>query len=70
MLDERLLTEYKEYLEEVNRYYERFRGLIDEAFTPDIRDSLMQSAELVKASGFKEEELLTSIADVDELFLN
>ena len=37
----------------MNRYSERFRGLIDEAFTPGIRDSLMQSAELAKASGVK-----------------
>lgn len=70
ILDEKLQTEYEEYLKEVNMYSERFRGLIDEAFTPGIRDSLMQSAELAKASGVKEEELLTSIEDVDDFFLN
>jgi hypothetical protein len=70
ILDEKLQTEYEDYLEEVNRYSEKFRGLIEKAFTPDIRESLMQSAELAKASGVKEEELLTSIEDVDDFFLN
>ena len=70
ILDEKLQTEYEEYLKEVKRYSERFRGLIEKAFTPGIRDSLMQSAELAKASGVKEEELLTSIEDVDDFFLN
>jgi hypothetical protein len=70
ILDEKLQTEYEDYLEEVNRYSEKLRGLIEKAFTPDIRESLMQSAELAKASGVKEEELLTSIEDVDDFFLN
>lgn len=70
ILNETLQTEYEDYLEEVNRYSEKFRGLIDNAFTTDIRESLMQSAELAKASGVKEEELLTSIEDVDDFFLN
>ena len=70
ILDEKLQTEYEEYLKEVKRYSERFRGLIEKAFTPGIRDSLMQSAELAKAAGVKEEELLTSIEDVDDFFLN
>ena len=70
ILNETLQTEYEDYLEEVNRYSEKFRGLIENAFTTDIRESLMQSAELAKASGVKEEELLTSIEDVDDFFLN
>ena len=70
ILDEKLQTEYEDYLEEVNRYSEKFRGLIEKAFSPDIRESLMQSAELAKAAGVKEEELLTSIEDVDDFFLN
>ena len=70
ILDEKLQTEYEDYLEEVNRYSEKFRGLIEKAFSPDIRESLMHSAELAKAAGVKEEELLTSIEDVDDFFLN
>ena len=69
-LDEKIQAEYEEYLAEVNTYSERFRGLIDKAFTPGIRNSLMKSAELARAAGVKEEELLTSIEDVDDFFLN
>ena len=70
VLDEKLQTEYEEYLAELNEYSERFKGLIDAAFTPGIKDSLMQSADLARAAGVKEEELLTSIEDVDDFFLN
>ena len=69
-LDEKLQAEYEEYLAEVNLYSEKFQGLIAAAFTPGVRDSLMQSAELARAAGVKEEELLTSIEDVDDFFMN
>ena len=70
VLDEKLQAEYEEYLAELNEYSERFRGLIDAAFTPGIHDSLIQSVDLARASGVKEEDLLTSIEDVDDFFLN
>ena len=70
VLDEKLQAEYEEYLAELSEYSERFQGLIDAAFTPDIQNSLMHSAELARAAGVKEEELLTSIEDVDDFFLN
>ena len=70
ILDEQLQTEYEAYLAEVNEYSDRFRGLIDAAFTPDIHDSLVQSAALARAAGVKEEELLITIEDVDDFFLN
>lgn len=70
VLDEKLQAEYEEYLAELNEYSDRFRGLIDAAFTPGIHDALMHSADLARAAGVKEEELLTSIEDVDDFFLN
>lgn len=70
VLDEKLQVEYEEYLAELNEYSERFKSLIDAAFTPGIKDSLMQSVDLARASGVREEELLTSIEDVDDFFLN
>ena len=70
VLDEKLQVEYEEYLAELNEYSERFKSLIDAAFTPGIKDSLMQSVDLARASGVREEELLTSIEDVDNFFLN
>ena len=68
-LDEQLEKEYEAYLEEVNRNAERFKSLVDEAFSPNLRESLMQSVALAKAAGVKEEEILTSIEDIDEFFM-
>lgn len=70
VLDDKLQEEYEEYLAELIEYSDSFRGLIDAAFTPGIHDKLMQSADLARAAGVKEEELLTSIEDVDDFFLN
>ena len=67
---EQLRTCLQEYLAELNEYSDRFRGLIDAAFTPGIHDALMHSSDLARAAGVKEEELLTSIEDVDDFFLN
>ncbi len=68
-LDEKLQQEYEEYLKEVRRNAERFRCLVDEAFSPGMRESLMQSVELAKEAGVKEEELLKSLDEIDDYFL-
>ena len=44
--------------------------MIDQAFSSNIRESLMQSAELARAAGVKEEEILTSVEDIDAFFLD
>ncbi len=69
ILDERLKTEYEAYLEEVNRNAERFQKLIDAAFDPGLRESLMESVALARACGVKEEELLKSIDEIDDFFM-
>ena len=48
-------------LAEVKSNAERFRVLINAAFSPGICDALLASAELARAAGVKEEELLTSV---------
>lgn len=68
-LDDKLKADYEDYLEDLNKYSEKFRGLIEKAFTPGIHDSLIESANLAKAAGVKE-GLLTSIEEVDDFFLN
>lgn len=69
ILDEQLRMEYNAYLEEVRQNADRFRFLIDAAFSPDLRESLMESVALAKAAGVKEEELLKSIEEIDDFFL-
>ena len=68
ILDEKLQKEYEDYLEEVNRTASQFQALVDEAFSTDLHAALVQSVALAKASGAREEELLKSIAEIDDFF--
>ena len=54
---------------EVNEHAERFRKLIDGAFRTDLHEALVQSAALAREAGVKEEELLTTVEDVDAFFM-
>ena len=67
-LDEQLQKEFEVYLEEVRKNAERFQTLIQNAFSCNLHEALVQSAELARAAGVKEEELLTTIEDVDDYF--
>lgn len=69
ILDEQLQTEYNIYLEEVRQNAEKFQSLIDAAFSPDLRESLMESVALARAAGVKEEELLKSVEEIDDFFM-
>ena len=67
-LDEQLQKEFEVYLEEVRKNAERFQTLVQNAFSCNLHEALVQSAELARAAGVKEEELLTTIEDVDDYF--
>ena len=67
-LDDELRSRYDDFLAELRENAERFQRLIDGAFSPDIHDALMRSADLARASGVKEEELLSTIEDIDDYF--
>ena len=69
VLDEQLQKEYKAYIEEVKQNAERFQSLIDGAFSPDLRESLMKSVALAKVAGVREEELLKSVEEIDDFFM-
>ena len=68
-LDEQLRADYEAYLAEANEHAERFQKLIDEAFTTDLHEALVQSAALAREAGVKEEELLMTVEDVDAFFM-
>ena len=70
ILDEELQHQYDEFLRELQENAEQFQGLIDDAFSGKLRDSLMQSAALARAAGVQEEELLTSVDEIDDYFMN
>lgn len=68
-LDEQLETRYTAYMEEVNQQRKQFESLIDDAFNPNLRNSLMQSAALARGAGVKEEEILRTMGDIDDFFM-
>lgn len=68
-LDEQLEKDYAEYLQQVQLQAAHFQELIDGAFSTDLHKSLLQSAALARESGVREEELLTSVEDIDSFFL-
>lgn len=70
VLDEQLRKQYDAFQAELSEQAERFNQLIDRAFSSNIRESLMQSAELARAAGVREEEILTSVEDIDAFFLD
>jgi hypothetical protein len=69
VLDTQLQRRFDAFQNELSTASERFQQLIKEAFSTDIRDSLMRSAELAQAAGVREEEILKSIEDIDDFFL-
>lgn len=70
VLDERLQKEYDAFLAELQEQADEFRALIDDAFSPDIQVALHHSADLARAAGVKEEEILQTTEDVDAFFMD
>ncbi len=68
-LDEQLHQEFEAYLAEVKEKAKRFQTLVDDAFSPDLRESLLQSVALAKASGVKDEEILRTVEEIDDFFM-
>ena len=69
VLDEKLKFKFEAYLEEVQAQADQFRKLVDAAFSTDFHDALIQSAALARAAGVEENELLTSLEEVDDYFM-
>ena len=70
VLDEKLKQEYDAYLVDLRENADRFQHLIDEAFSPALHDSLLQSVALARAAGVNENEILTTTRQIDDYFMN
>ena len=70
LLDEQLEIKFNAFKRELQEESDRFIVLVENAFDTDIRDALSGSVELAKATGVKEEEILKSVDDIDDFFLN
>jgi len=68
-LDEQLQSRFETFQMEVLKRSERFQRLIEDAFSPNVQDSLLRSIALARAAGATEEELLTTLDDIDRFFM-
>lgn len=68
MLDEDLQKQYDDFKNELISETDKFESLISNAFAPDFRESLINSAEFARTVGVKEEEILDTIAKIDDFF--
>lgn len=69
MLDVELRLKYDAFCEELQEQADKFQALVNQAFQPDFRDSLMGSIELARAAGVKENEILSSVEDIEDFFM-
>lgn len=69
VLDDQLQRQYDAFIQALQENAAQFQSLIDKAFSPDIRCTLQNSAELARATGVKKEDILKSIEEVDSFFL-
>lgn len=67
-LDCDLQNKYEKFMEELYAQSEQFMTLIDNAFVPDFRESFLGSIALAKSLGISENEILTTIEDIDSFF--
>lgn len=69
-LDIELQQKFDLYIEKLEKESNYFYTLIDNAFVPNFREQFLHSIVLANAAGVDESEILTSIEDVDDFFLN
>lgn len=69
-IDIELQTKYEAYINELNDKVLIFNNLINNAFDTDIRNQLKGSIALAQASGVDESEILYSIENIDDFFVN
>lgn len=69
MLSGELEEKYEQYLESVEKQTKIFNELVEEAFSTDCRTKLRKSAELAKAAGVGESEILKTKEEIDAFFM-
>lgn len=69
-LDAELQAKFEAFKAELDADSAEFATLVDRAFDPSFRETLMASAELAIAAGVNEDEVLKTREDVDAFFLD
>lgn len=70
LLDDQMQVKLDAFKRELQEESERFNALVNHAFDPDFRSSLMGSVELARAAGVDEEEILKTVDEIDDFFLS
>ena len=69
-LDEELEEQFNQFKKELEEETNRFNTAINNAFDTDIRAAFEGSVELARKAGVKEGEILKSLDETDDFFLN
>ena len=69
-LNEQLATEYHQYIEEMNRCFEKYMVLLTAAFDPNIEKALDGSIALAKHMGVSDDEILDNYEKIASYFLD
>lgn len=67
-LDKKLSSEYKEYIELLNKNMKAYLNILDEAFSPNVELAFRGSILLAQYMGVKSEEVLDSLESIDTYF--
>lgn len=69
-IDIALQEKFEQYIIKLEEEANYFYTLIDNAFVPNFREQFLHSIVLAKAAGVDEREILNSVDDIDEFFMN
>ena len=65
-----LQEKFDQYIIKLDEEANYFYTLIDNAFVPNFREQFLHSIALAKVAGVDEREILNSVDDIDEFFMN
>ena len=69
-LEIELDKKYHKYIDELNKGLCAYYSILERAFSPNYEEALCGSIELAMSLGVSSEELLKSVSEVDDYFLN
>ena len=69
-IDIELQEKFDQYIIKLEEEANYFYTLIDNAFVPNFREQFLHSIALAKVAGVDEREILNSVDDIDEFFMN
>ena len=67
-MDEKLVTEYGQYIEQLNHCFAEYMELLTAAFDPDIKKALDGSVALARYMGVPDKEILDSYDKIVNYF--